>query len=331
VPAPTVSVLVTSYNLEGLIHEALDSVVEQTFQDLELIIVDDASPDSTADRIQAWLDDTRFPARFIRNRERRGLCANLNRELEIARGRFVCLLDHDDVYEADCIERQLAHLRSQPDDVAAVFSDATMVDADGRLVHSSFLRYHLGDEAVPVGPEIFRRLLLRGNFLPASAVMVRRHAVDVVGRFDESLFYQDYDLWLKLSHQFGFDYLEGHVLKYRLMADSMSRSSQSARPMLDSESRILRSWLGHCGTLQNALVDRLMNLGARQLDRAFFEDAMQTFEAVGAYSTGLRRAAIGCLEFPGVPAAISTLRRSYQFGRRGVTGLTRLAKRLSSS
>jgi glycosyltransferase involved in cell wall biosynthesis len=329
---PTVSVLVTSHNLERFIREALESIRVQTCQDFELIIVDDASSDATAARIQAWIDETGFPAHFTRNPKHRGLCGSLNDQLAIARGRFVCFLDHDDAYEPDRIERQLTHLRHQSTEVAAVYSDARIVNADGRTLYPSFLAYHLGNETLPAATELFTRLLLRGNFLPSSGVMVRRQALDIVGQFDERLFYEDYDMWLKLSHVFRIDYLEGSVLKYRLMPDSMSRSAENTQAMLASESRILRSWLPGCGCLQSELLDRLWKLGSRQLDRAFYDDARETFEAVAVCNRDARRrVAVGLLGLPGTPAAVSVVRRGYQFARRGTTGVARLAKRFSES
>ena len=141
----SVSVLVTTFNHERFVHECLDSVLQQTFRDFELIITDDASDDGTGDRIQAWLDRTGAPAQYVRNPRNRGLCANRNRAIAMARGRFICSLSGDDAYEPDRIERQLTYLLGRPGAVAAVYSDARMIDADGRTLHPSFLQYHLGD------------------------------------------------------------------------------------------------------------------------------------------------------------------------------------------
>lgn len=317
--------LFTSHNLERYVEEALESIRRQTFHDFELVIVDDDSRDATADTIQRWLDRTRFPAVFIRNTTRRGQCGSLNDQLAIARGQFVCFLDHDDVYECDYIERQVACLIRQPEEVAAVYCDARIIGADGELVHPSFLAYHLGEEARPTGPDMFQRLLLRGNFLPASGVTVRRQAIDSVGWYDESLFYQDYQMWLKLANRFRFEPVEGCGLRYRLLPGSASRSPANTRALLDSDSRILRSWLGRCGTLQDALVDRIWDLGIRQLDRALYDDARQTFAAVGlAKPKAELRMALALLALPGMSPTVSAVRRAYQWARRSAGSAARL-------
>ena len=239
--APLVSVLVTSYNHARYVEEALDSLRHQTSGEFEVIITDDASTDGSADVIAAWLARTGYPAQLIRNPVNRGICANRNAALARASGAFVCSLSGDDSYEPDRIGRQLECFLKQPERVAAVYSDMLVVDADGKPKARSFLTRTLNGAPPPQG-ELFS-CILAGNFLPAPAVMVRRSAIDAVGGYDESLVYEDLDMWLRLSFRFGFVYLPGLLVRYRMHANSMS-SSRSIRPRLHrSYSRILAKWI----------------------------------------------------------------------------------------
>src|SRR5689334_9319398 len=212
--APSVSVLVTTFNHARYVVEALESLQRQTSRDFEVIITDDASTDGCADVIAGRLERTRFPAQFIRNPVNRGICANRNAALACARGRFVCSLSGDDAYAADRIERQLACFLSQPDHVCAVYGDALVVDADGASTGRSMPAMNL-DGAPPPQGELFARLL-SDNFLPAPAVMVRRSAIAAVGGYDENLFFEDFDMWLRLSRRFHFAYLPGQVISLRM-------------------------------------------------------------------------------------------------------------------
>jgi glycosyltransferase involved in cell wall biosynthesis len=275
-----VSVLVTSYNHARYVEEALDSLCRQTSRDFEVIITDDASTDGSADVIEAWLARTGYSGQFIRNEVNRGICANRNASLARASGTFVCSLSGDDSYEPDRIERQLECFLAQPERVAAVYSDMLVVEAEGLPSGPSFLELALNGAAPPQG-ELFSRILA-GNFLPAPAVMVRRSAIDAVGGYDESLFYEDLDMWLRLSFRFLFVYLPGLLVRYRNHESSMSNSPSNRRLMHRSYSQILRKWLdaGLDDTTHRLVLDELLRNGAMQLGVEDRAGAQETFHTI---------------------------------------------------
>jgi glycosyltransferase involved in cell wall biosynthesis len=240
-PAPIITVISTAFNHARYVEEALESLRCQTFRDFELIITDDASTDGCADAIQAWLDRTGFPAKFIRNEVNRGICACRNTALAQASGKFLCALPGDDVYEPDYLERQLKCFLAQPDDVCAVYGDARMIDADGKPYRQSYLGARLGGEKPPQG-NIFADLLLQ-NFVPAPCVMLRRSAIADVGFYDEGLFYEDLDMWLRLSACYRFVYSPGQPVRIRMHSESMSSRPQNWSPMCRSYTVILTKWL----------------------------------------------------------------------------------------
>ena len=110
-PVPLVSVLMSVHDDVAYVDAAVRSVLRQTLADLELLVVDDASTDGTSERLSAY-DGERV--RVLRNDERSGLAAALNRGLEFAQGRYVARLDADDVALPDRLDRQVAHIRSDP-------------------------------------------------------------------------------------------------------------------------------------------------------------------------------------------------------------------------
>jgi glycosyltransferase involved in cell wall biosynthesis len=278
--APLVSVLVTTFNHARYVEEALESLRRQTSRDFEVIITDDASSDGCAEIIEAWLTRTGFAAQFIRNPVNRGICANRNAALARASGTFVCSLSGDDAYAPERIERQLKCFLMQPNDVCAVYSDMLVVDIEGRPQRQSYLESKLRNEAPPQG-NLFARLL-PDNFLPAPCMMVRRSAIATVGGYDESLFFEDFDMWLRLSFRFRVAYLPGLLVRFRMHRESMSNSPANWRSMHGSRSELLAKWLdaGLDDTRRRRVLDALLWNGATQLRINDPEGAGQTFDEV---------------------------------------------------
>jgi GT2 family glycosyltransferase len=284
-----VSVLVTTYNHARYVEQALESLRAQTSRDFEVIITDDASTDGCAEVVAAWLERTGFSARFIRNPKNRGICANRNAALALARGAFVCSLSGDDRYEPDRIARQLERFLTLPGEVAAVYSDALVVDAEDRPAGRSFLDTTLAGEAPPQG-DVFARILA-GNFIPAPAVMVRRSAIAAVGGYDEGLFYEDLDMWLRLASHFRFVYLAGRLVRYRILESSMSRTTPNQPAIHRSSSKILNKWLdaGLDSRTHRLALHELLRNGAIQLRLRDIDGARETFATVAARDPRLHR------------------------------------------
>lgn len=315
-PAPLVSVLFTSFNHARYVEEALDSLRHQTSDDFEVIITDDASTDGCAEVIAAWLDRTGFSAQFIRNQVNRGICANRNTALARASGTFVCSLSGDDAYEADRIERQLQCFLTQPDDICAVYSDMRIVDVDGNQDGRSYLASTLNGAEPPQG-EIFARLLLN-NDLPAPCVMIRKKAIETVGGYDESLFYEDFDMWLRLSVRFRFVFLPAMLVRHRVHRESMSRSRRNEKAMCSSRTRILSKWLSADldGVIRSQLLNALLWNGVMQLRINDPGGARRTFNHVVRHDhRNARRALARAGGLPGARTIVRAMLPLYRLSR----------------
>lgn len=222
---PRVSVLIASHNHEAFVEQALDSIAAQDFGDFELIITDDASSDNTVGIIEGWLARTGFPAQTIFNERNHGVCRVRNDALQRARGEFVCFLDADDWSEPDRLSRHVNIFSGQAEDVAFIFGDVRFVDPEGAPLPRPPVDHIVSPLPAPSG-KIFVNLL-EHNFIPAPAVMVRKKAVHDVGGFDEELFLDDLDMWLRLSQRFDAAYVEGIVANYRILPTSLSHSAQT--------------------------------------------------------------------------------------------------------
>jgi glycosyltransferase involved in cell wall biosynthesis len=315
--APLVSVLVTTYNHARFVEEALDSLRAQTARDFEVIITDDASPDGTADVVAAWLARTGYPARFIKNPVNRGICANRNAALARTSGRFVCSLSGDDAYQPDRIERQLECFLAQPEGVAVVYSDAVVVDAEGGELAPSYLARRPGGTPPPSG-RVFKQLA-RACFLCAPAAMVRRSAIAAVGGYDESLSYEDYDMWLRLSHRYDFVHLPGRFVRYRELPTSLSNSARGQARLHASHTRIMSRWLDVelDAETRGMILDNLWTHAKVELWWRRDELARRAFAAAAAPDARLHRRLIARLvQLPGGCATVRSLGIAMQRLRR---------------
>lgn len=191
IPAPLVSVVIIAYNCAEYVSHAIQSVLEQTWSQLEVIVVDDGSTDTTGDVAQRTSDPR---LRYVRQANK-GPNAARNEGIRHARGQLIAFLDCDDWWLPEKLEKQVAKVSDDPE-IGLVYSLAIRVDASGRE----------GDrfDAIVEG-RVLDRLLL-GNCIAgsASSAMVTRRAIDAVGTFDESLHYaEDWEYWIRIASRFA--------------------------------------------------------------------------------------------------------------------------------
>jgi glycosyltransferase involved in cell wall biosynthesis len=189
----TVSVVIPAYNRATTIRRAIDSVLAQTWQDFEVVIVDDGSTDTTADVVRA-VNDPRVA--LIQHQQNRGGSAARNTGIRASSAPFIAFLDSDDEWVATKLERQLAVFLRSDDRLALVYTGVDRMTLDGCVTrHVPSRRFDLA-----------RDLLIKNVIGETSLGMVRRSALDCVGGFDESLpSSQDLDLWLRLCERFDAD------------------------------------------------------------------------------------------------------------------------------
>lgn len=311
---PLVSVLVTTYNHEAYLEQALDSVLAQDLTDYELVITDDCSTDGSARRIVDWVARSGVEATVILNERNLGLCTNRNRALARSSGQFVCTLAGDDFYAPDRLTRQARFLADQPAEAAMVYGDVAIVDPNGRVEHASYLSA-VSDEP-PVAGRIFARLQEQ-CFIPAVGVMMRRSALEAVGGWDESLAFEDWDMWLRLSDRFEVAHLGGPpVASWRRLPTSMYHSGFSSPPMQESVGRLHAKWLDR-DERSRIVAARWVRDAALNVAPADAAAARRLVAATRGIRTGDRvpwRLVEGALALPGAGRAVRPLRRLAQAG-----------------
>jgi len=206
----TISVVIPVYNGERTIAETVNSVLEQTFQDFELIVIDDGSHDATTE-ILAAIDDPRLKVFSYPNA---GVAVSRNRGIELASGEFVSFLDADDLWTRDKLEMQLNALRDHPE-AAVSYSWTTVIDEMG--IRTDYGIYPTLNGYV--FPDLLELFFL-GN---GSNALVRSSVFDQIEGFDQTVApAEDWDLFLRLAANFDFVAVpKAHIL-YRVVSSSLS-------------------------------------------------------------------------------------------------------------
>jgi glycosyltransferase involved in cell wall biosynthesis len=219
---PLVSVVCPAYNCERFIEPALQSVFTQSYRQLEVIVVDDGSTDSTPELIKNYGELC-----YLRQTNR-GPSAARNHGIRAARGEFVAFLDLDDLWTPQKLAKQMAALESCPD-AALIFSDMRLFDTTGEDKLTMFQTYRLtadffGHESI-VDRSVAK--LVTMNFIPTSSVLARKAALAEVGGFDEKFRKsEDWDLWLRIAIRRPIAYIPEPMTLKRVHEVNTSRDAE---------------------------------------------------------------------------------------------------------
>jgi glycosyltransferase involved in cell wall biosynthesis len=216
---PKVTVAIPTYNRERYLGQAIQSVLDQTYTDLELLIVDNASSDNTEKLVKS-LSDTRL--RYVRNDFNMGIIANWNRAVELSQGEYLLILGDDDKLLPRFLATSVEILDEYPT-VAFTFSHCNKVDELGRVL------CRWGYDYPPAG-------LLHGEdyllltvkycccLTNSSTVLIRRRVVETAGPFREIYGHNtfDFNMWLRVANLFDLYFIDETLVDYRLHPHQMS-------------------------------------------------------------------------------------------------------------
>ncbi|MDP1540914.1 MAG: glycosyltransferase [Moraxellaceae bacterium] len=214
---PLVTVAIPSYNHAAYVAEAIDSVIKQTYQNIELIIIDDGSGDDSKDVIESLREKVskRFVRYELRSRANVGLCRTLNEALSWSQGEYFCALASDDVMYPDRVAIQVSTLVRHIEVVGA-FGRMSAIDEGSNLIREGKKRR--------LRRESFESIFLRKASLPAPTAMLRKGALVAAGGYNETNPIEDFDLWLRLTSNGDFLLNSGDVLTaYRSHGDNTSK------------------------------------------------------------------------------------------------------------
>ena len=217
---PLVSVIVPCYNHEKYVEQTIESIVNQTYTNIEFIIIDDGSKDDSPNIIKRLSEKYGF---YFEQQENTGLSATLNKMIKMSKGKYIALIASDDICALDKIEILVAEIENLDDKYGLVCGNAQFIDDEGKILvreknnHDDCIKYYTSNRddlnlATQFGTY---ESLLNGNYIPALSTLIKRDALIEVGLYDENLSLEDWSMWLKLSKKFKMKYVDRIVAFYR--------------------------------------------------------------------------------------------------------------------
>ena len=245
---PKVSVVIPTHNRSEFLRLAIGSVLGQTFQDFEIIVVDDASSDNT-NAVVSHFRDPRI--RYFCHQTNQGVAAARNTGILNSTGEYVAFLDDDDEWLPRKLERQIEFIAAQSERVGCVYSGSIEVDR---------LSGKIRDLVVPAERGNIHDALSSSSCVgPTSAVLVRKSCFEKVGLFDVNLQYsEDYDMWVRLSKEYHFEFVEEPLVKFFVQGKGLSRNY---RAMLAGKEAILNKYGDYLASDSRNYSKRFLTLG----------------------------------------------------------------------
>lgn len=211
--SPLVSIIVPVYNGERFLQESLDTILRQTYPNVEVLVMDDASTDATPAIIASYGERLQHH----RQAQNRGIYGNANDGIARGKGEYIAVYHGDDVYDPRIVEREVDFLRRYPE-AGAVFCADVFIDADGQEFGRMVLQAEVRGERPLAYPAVFNALLTYKNrFLVCPTAMVRAAVHEDVGVYRDAEFRNtsDLDMWLRIARKYPIGVLEEQLLRYR--------------------------------------------------------------------------------------------------------------------
>ncbi len=233
---PLISVRIPAYNHEQFVCTALDSVRKQTYPNLEIVIIDDGSTDTTAARIEEWINRYGTEIKVIyKSRSNRGISATLNELIALSNGEYLVGLASDDCLLPDSIEVRYDYLLRNSEKMA-VLGDSSVIDAQGNLLYESGLAdLHTANKAHYLSDKGIKKEIIQNWSVPGSAIMVNRTLHDRI-KFDERLQFEDRDFYLKMVADNLLGFVDHKVSCYRVHGNNTCMAEHSK--LVNSKNKI---------------------------------------------------------------------------------------------
>lgn len=225
-----VSIVVVSYNQGKYIKENLDSVKYQTYDNIELIVADDASTDNSVEIFDEWLSKNNYKAEKNYHKKNTGLATILNECLKLAKGKYIKIIAADDYLHPEYIEKCVSKIINDKSQV--VFTQATSIDDKSQILMSKFF-------SIPKDPtENIEEKLSKGNFISGSTLFYDLSIIKTIGNYKKNVLLEDYDFILRVvTANFKISFIDTSLIYYRQHETNISKTKFLA---LEAETEILK-------------------------------------------------------------------------------------------
>ncbi len=235
---PAISVIMTAYNTEKYIKEAIESILNQTFKDFEFIIVDDGSTDNTRLIIEEYAKKDRR-IKILYNKKNLGIVKSLNKAIAIAKGKYIARMDSDDVSKLNRLEKQFVFMESNPK-VGVCGTNFILINEKGKII---------GWKSFPETNEKCKKAFFFCNPFAHNTVMLRKECFDIFGYYNNDFLYaEDLELWMRFGQKYKLYNLQKYLVYYRVHAINsiFKNQKQMIKATLKARKIALKKYNYHC-------------------------------------------------------------------------------------
>lgn len=268
-----VTIICLCYNQEEFVLESLQSVINQEYKKIELIIVDDCSTDNSKAVIEKWLvAHPNIP--FISNKTNLGITKAFNKGLQLAKGEYIIDLAADDLLVPNCVSLQVnAFEKSNYTNLGIVYGNAALITEKGLL--DSYYFVVNKDKKVTqkrITGNIYTSVLAGGDSICSVSSMSKKSVYDALDGYDENLAYEDLDFWIRASRIYAFDFIDEILIQKRIVSNSMGTDFYKKKNKINHSTYVILKkamQLNRSKTENKALLKRIhfeMILAYKNLD-----------------------------------------------------------------
>ena len=230
---PRVSIIMSSYNHEQFVQKAIESAMNQTYKNIEFIVIDDGSKDDSPALLKSLQEKYGF---YLECRTNHGLVKTLNYALKnLVTGKYVCILDSDDYFSLDKIEKQVKVLEENPE-CGLCYHPICFVDENNNIISTKI------DERNARTGYIFEEFFKGDMHIPDGGVLIPLKVFEDVNYYDEDIPIEDYQLWFKILSKYPVCYINEQLTYYRKHSDQVSNNEYK---MLLWEIQLIDRWQFH--------------------------------------------------------------------------------------
>jgi glycosyltransferase involved in cell wall biosynthesis len=219
---PLVSIICLCYNHENFVVESLNSVLSQSYGNIELIIIDDFSNDSSSKTIKNWLEN-HPDIKFIANESNLGNTKTFNKALQFTKGDYIIDLAADDILLPNCVETQVnTFLNSKQIKLAIVYGNAEVISENKNHI-GYYYKVNTARKALikPASGDIYLSMLNQSSMICSVSSMMKRNVLLELNGYDENLAYEDLDLWIRISRNYNFEFIDAVLVQKREVENSL--------------------------------------------------------------------------------------------------------------
>lgn len=220
---PLVTVVCLCYNQQPYVSESLDSVINQLYSPIQLIIVDDFSSDNSKVTIENWRQ--KHPdIQFIDNKSNLGVTKSFNTALQEAKGEYIIDLAADDILLPHCVNKQINAFRNSSfKNLGVVYGNAELISEKGSF-DSYYFPVNAQKKVVKkrITGDIYKNVLSDFYSMCSVSAMIKKSVFDHLEGYDESLVYEDLDFWIRASRIYEFDFIDEPIMQKRIVSNSLA-------------------------------------------------------------------------------------------------------------